>query len=323
MIEVKIISNSNHLPEMKCSNFFHSAELFRIIEKTPGQWPYMAIAYDEKGHIVGHLLAIMRRRGSLFPPYFFTHGHIYGEGEYDENADKTEVFGYLLAAITKKFKRNLCLFAEFSDISKKMFGYRHFRHNSYFPISWQEIHNSLHSMPPENRLTDKQLKRIDNIYQMGVETREISNEEELKGFYKLLKAHYRIKMRRLIPPIELFVEFNKCNRGKIFVTLYHGKIIGGCVCVFSEGNAYLWYLASRRKTYSKLHPNFITVWNALSYSYHHNYAHFYFLDAGLPWRANPYREFILSFGGKPVAKYRWFRISFSWVNKLLSWLYRE
>ena len=320
---VKIISNSEALPEMDCSNFFHSTDLFRIVEKTPGQRPYMALAYDEDGHILGHLLAIIRRRGSLFPPYFFTQGHIYGEGEYDEKADKTEVFGHLLTAITRKFRRNLCLFAEFSDLSKKMFGYRHFRRNSYFPISWQEIHNSLHSMAPEDRLTGRQRRRIANIYKMGVETREIESEEELRGFYRLLKSHYRLKMRRLIPPVEQFFQFYKSESCKIFITLYHGRIIGGCLCAFSEGDAYLWYLAAKRKTYPKAHPNFITVWHALSYSYHHNYAHFYFLDAGLPWKAYPYREFILSFGGKPVAKYRWFRISFSWVNRLLAWFYRE
>ena len=67
-IEVQIFSKSEELPEMTCGNFFHSIELFRIIEKTPGQWPYMAVAYSGDGTIVGHLLAIMRRRGSLIPP---------------------------------------------------------------------------------------------------------------------------------------------------------------------------------------------------------------------------------------------------------------
>jgi len=322
-IEVHIFSKGKQLPQMTCSNFFHSVELFRIIEKTPGQWPYMAIAFDAEGHIVGHLLAIMRRRGSLLPPYFFTQGHIYGEGEYADGVNKAEIFGYLLEAITKKFKRNLCLFAEFSDISKKMFGYRQFRNNGYFPIYWQEIHNSLHSMPPAERLSGKQLRRIRRISKLGVVTREISSLDELKAFYKILRQNNRLSPRRLIPPQEFFLEFYKSNKIKMFVTYYKEKIIGGCVCVLTEGNGYLWYLASKTKSNPKLHAKTMTVWHALNYCYEHNYAHFYFLDAGLPWRASHFRDFILRFGGKPVAKYRWFRISLRWVNNLLTWIYRE
>jgi hypothetical protein len=47
------------------------------------------------------------------------------------------------------------------------------------------------------------------------------------------------------------------------------------------------------------------------------------MDVGLPFRRNPYRDFILSFGGKEVSTLRWFRISFRWLNKLASWLWRE
>ena len=48
-----------------------------------------------------------------------------------------------------------------------------------------------------------------------------------------------------------------------------------------------------------------------------------FMDVGLPFSKNPFREFILRFGGKEQSTYRWFRFSIRWVNKLLRWLYRE
>ena len=49
----------------------------------------------------------------------------------------------------------------------------------------------------------------------------------------------------------------------------------------------------------------------------------YFLDAGLPFKRNPMREFILNFGGKQVSEYRWFRIQFPWVGRLMDWFYNE
>ena len=99
--------------------------------------------------------------------------------------------------------------------------------------------------------------------------------------------------------------------------------IGCAACVYSQGNAYLWYLASKRKSFPMQHPNLMTVWHALQYSHSHGYQHIYFLDVGLPFSHNPYREFILRFGGKPASTYRWFRCSLKWVNKILNWLYRE
>ena len=322
-LTVSIISKSEELPQIECRDFFHSTKMFRIAEKTPGFTPFMAIAQREDGTVAAHLLATIRRRGSWIPPYLFTQGRIYGEGEYDADVDKDEAFGLMLDAITAKFVRRLCLYVEFSNMSQKMFGYRHFRRNKYFPINWQEVHNSLHSAPPEERLADKMLQRIERTYANGVETREIKNEQELDGFYRLLKNFYRTKIRRFMPPKELFEELNKQGNARLFVTLYHGKIIGGSACVYSDANAYLWYMGSKRKSFPHLHPERMTLWHAIKYAYDQHYRHIYFIDVGLPYPKNQYREFILSFGGKPVAKYRWFRFTFPWINRLLSWFYRE
>lgn len=283
----------------------------------------MAVATDEDGKVVGHTLAFIRYRKSLFPPYLYSQGRFYGEGEYDDDVDKEEVFGLLLHALTKKLRRKLCFYIEFSDLSKKMFGYRFFRSEGYYPINWQEVHNSLHSMPPEERLSQKMRDKIEHTYGQGVETREAENDEEVHEFYKMLNGFYRLKLRRLIPEEEHIRQIFKSDNGRIFLTLYKGKVIGGCVCVFSEGNAYLWYLASKRKRYLWLHPNTVTVWEAINWSWKHNYAHIFFLDVGLPFRKNPFRDFILSFGGKPVGKYRWFRFNVKWINKIMCFLYRE
>lgn len=322
-LQIKIISKSEELPDMKCANFFHSVEMFQIVEQTPRHKPYMALAIREDGTIAAHMFACTRTRGSWIPPYLFTQGRIYGEGEYDEDVNKDEVFALLLEAITKKFKRKLCLYVEFSDISTKMFGYRHFRNNGYFPINWQEVHNSLHSMPPEDRLDDKTKEQIKKAQDMGVITREAESEEEVHNFYKVLKNFYRMKIRRFLPPEKMYSSLNQSDNARIFITLYKNKIIGGCACIYSGANAYLWYIATRRKTYSFVYPETITMWNAIQSSYEHHYRHIYFLDVGLPYRSNQFRKFILSFGGKPVTKYRWFRFSFPWINNFCSWFFNN
>lgn len=320
---VKLYTKGETLPEMQAANFFHSPELFHIIENSPGQRPYMAVTTDDEGHVVAHMLAFIRRRKSWLPPYLYTQGRIYGEGEYLYNDDKDEIFGLMLHELTHKLRRKMCFYIEFSDLSRKMFGYRFFRKEGFFPVNWQEVHNSLHSMPPEERLTEKMKNRIQHIYDLGVETREAKTDEEVHNFYRLLNGFYRLKLRRLIPSEDHIQQLYNSDNGRIFITLFKGKVIGGCVCVFSEGNAYLWYLASKRKRHPLLHPNMMTVWEAINWSWKHNYAHIFFLDVGLPFHKNPFREFILSFGGKPVGKYRWFRFNVKWLNRLMGFIYRE
>lgn len=333
-ITIEIIRKSELLPPLNEENFFHSAELFRITEQVPGSSPFMAVAMKD-GRPIAHLLAVVRRRIIWQPFVLLKQGRIYGEGVYhdtDKDAPaqedygtvpQEELFGLMLKALTRRLVHSLCFFVEVSDISRKMFGYREFRRYGYFPLHWQEIHNSLHSKSPEERIDVKLKDRIAKSYANGIITREVASIDEGCRFYRLLKGFYRLKLRRLIPPEKQFVELYKNKRATILVTLYKNKIIGGSVCVFSEGNAYLWYLASKRKTYHSLHPNTMTVWYALRYAHAHNYAHMYFMDVGLPWKRNAFREFILSFGGKPVGTYRWFRFTIPWVNKILSWWYRD
>ena len=62
-IRVIIVNKSEELPDMTCNNFFHGKELFGIVERTSGQSPYMVIAIDSNDEVVGHMLAIVRRRG--------------------------------------------------------------------------------------------------------------------------------------------------------------------------------------------------------------------------------------------------------------------
>ena len=321
-LRVSIITKSADLPYMTCSSFFHSTDLFRIVEKTPGQQPYMVIV--RRGNtVVAHMLATLRRRGSLVPPYLFSQGRVYGEGEYAEEEDKDALFQLMLKAITKKLRRRMCLYIEFSDLSHKMFGYKVFRSEGYFPIQWMEIHNSLHSLSPEERITEKMMQRIEHAETVGVTCHEVETEDEIHRFYRLLSRFFSLKVRRYLPPKKMFELLHATGNGRLFVTKYKNKVIGGSCCLYSKNNVYLWYMASKRKSYAPLHPSTVTIWGAINDAYQQGRWHIYFMDVGLPFKKHRYRDFILGFGGKEVGTYRWFRFSIPWMNKLVGWFYRE
>ena len=323
-VSIKLISRESDLPYFESHNFFHSVEFFRMLEATPRLEPCMAVAEDGQGNVVAHMLTTIFYHRTLLPPAVYSHGRVYGEGEYTCDADKESIFRLFLEHITRRFDHHLCLYIEFSNLSSKMFGYENFRKCGYFPVQWQEIHNSLHSMEPDARLTSKTQARIAEARRHGVTSHLAApGSKELRQAVKLIKSHFMLKPRRTIPSHELFEKLATSNSCRIFVTKYNGHTIGTCVCIHTGGNAYMWHLATRRKSFRLLHTDTYTVWAALTDAYEQGMRHMYFLDAGLPFKKSPMREFVMGFGGKPVSKYRWFRFPIPWINKIIDWLYNE
>ena len=317
-----IYTKTEGMPKLQEGSYFHSRELMEICEAAPRQRAYMVVVTNESGQELSHMLGIVRYRTLLLPPFLLIHCRILGEGVYSNEAQKDELLGEMLGALTRKLD-NRVLFIEVSNMSQKMMGYKQLRQAGYYPINWMSIHNSLHSHAPEERINEKLQRRIDNAHQRGAKTEIVSTEEDFEAFQKLLRKHHILKPKRYIPDEIFFRKVMEGTGGKLFVTKYHGRVIACAAVAYSEGDAYLWYSAFRRKTYHKLHPDTIVIWDVMKHAHQNGYKHMRFMDVGLPYGKNPFREFILRFGGKEQSTYRWFRFSIRWVNKLLAWFYRE
>lgn len=323
-LSVKIYAHDTPLPQgLMEENFFHSSRLFELIRQTPRHKPYMVTVEDGDGGVKAQMLTIVRYRASWLPPYLYRQCRIYGEGAYAHAEPSAAVlFGMMLQAIKQKFGRQV-LFFEVSNLSQKMFAYRQFRENKFFPVRWMSIHNSLHSHTPEERISERMQRRIDATYGKGVTTTEVTTEDDLRVFMRLLRHHNWLKPKRYIPSDEFFRGFVQGCDGRLFLTRYHDHAIGCSAVVYSQQQAYLWYAAFRRKSFAWLYPHVMTIWHVLKDTHQRGFDHVFFMDVGLPFRKNAFREFILRFGGKPTSTYRWFHCSIGWMNKLLSWYYRD
>ena len=324
---VTIYTDTATLPALPSGSYFHSRELMELCLRTPHQKPYMAVVMDDDGEVVANLLAVKSYRYIWLLPQLHHHVRILGEGVYrtkkeDDPWSKNMVFSMMLDALTRKLQ-NRVLYMEVSHLSQKMFGYAPLRAAGYFPVRWMSIHNSHHSHAPEERINERQLQRIEAAMARGIETHEVESEEDYKRFFRLLYRHYWFKPRRYIPAATFFRGMQEAGHCKMLITTHKGKTLGCAIYVYSDGDAYLWYSASRRKSYAALHPNAVTYWNTIRYTYNDGCQHIRFMDVGLPFRHNPYRDFILSFGGKEVSTFRWFHTRLGWANKLASWLWRE
>ena len=337
-----IYSSDDVLPDgLLKEDFFHSRQLFELSRRTPRHRPYLLTVEEEPGNVVAQMLALVRYRSSWLPPYFFMHCRVIGEGAYrrldgtesrlrghgtpltDEDKERqAELFDVLIQQLKKKLGNNV-LYIEVSNLSQKMFGYRSLRQLNFFPVKWMSIHNSLHSREPIARISQNMNSRIQSALHRGVHTVEVKTEEDFTAFMRLLRHHNYLKPRRYIPADDFFRGIQQENYGRLFLTLYHDMAIGCAAVVYSQQQAYLWYTAFRRKSFAPLYPGYVTVWNAIQDSYQRGYEHIYFMDVGLPFSKNPYRDFILRFGGKPVSTFRWFYCCFGWISKMLTWFYRE
>ena len=323
-LSVKIYTNGKLLPQgLLEESFFHSSRLFWMLKQTPRHKPYMVTVEDAQGHVFSQMLAIVRYRASWFPPYLYRQCRILGEGIYAQAPlPASTLFGMMLQGIKERLGRWV-LFIEVSNLSQKMFAYRQFRENRFFPVRWMSIHNSLHSRTPEERISQRMLDRIEGTREKGVTTTEVESEDDFQAFMKLLRRHNWLKPKRYIPSNEFFRGFLQGCDGRLFLTRYHNHVIGCSAVVYSQRQAYLWYAAFRRKSFAWLHPHIMTIWHVLKDSHQRGFEHVFFMDVGLPFRKNTFRNFILRFGGKPTSTYRWFHCSIGWINNILSWYYRD
>ena len=287
-----IYTKCNQLPPLKEGSYFHSRELMEILEAAPHQKPYMVVVTDEEGNELSHMLGIVRYRTLILPPYLLIHCRVLGEGVYADPATKDELLDEMVRALTEKLD-NRVLYIEVSHMSQKMMGYKQLKQAGYYPVNWMSIHNSLHRRAPEERITEKLQRTIDNVHKRGLKTEVVKTEEDFKAFSRLLRKHNILKPKRFIPDNIFFRKVMESGYGELFVTKYHGWV------------------------------DTMVVWDVMKHAYDKGCQHMRFMDVGLPYGKNPYREFILKFGGKEQSTYRWFRFSIKWVNKLLAWIYRE
>lgn len=318
------------IPDLPGSNTFHSKELFQIYEATPGYTPLLIVA-TEDGKPVARLLAAIRKAKRWLPAFISKQCVVYGEGELlDEallpNKEKTEeVFGEMLEHLTQEASRS-CVLIEFRNLNNSMFGYRVFRNNDFFPVNWLRVRNSLHSMTSaDGRFSPSRIRQIKKGFKNGAKVEEAHTVEEIRDFSKMLHKVYSSRIRRYFPAKDFFRHMNsvfiKGKQAKIFVVRYKEKIIGGSVCIYSGNDAFLWFSGGMRKTYDLQYPGVLAVWKALDDAHQRGFEHLEFMDVGLPFRRHGYRDFVLRFGGKQSSTRRWFRVSWSWLNKLLVKIY--
>lgn len=328
--------HAGEVPPLPGKNSFHSTALMRIYEETPGYRPFLVVASEEE-RPVGKLLAVVRKGGRSLIPNLIRRCEVFGTGEYFAGADspREAIFEQMLERVTAEALPESFLI-EFRDLSHPLFGYGAFSRNNYIPVSWLRVYNSLHSVErAEERFSTSRIRQVKRGLKSGATVSEAHSAEEVEAFTNMLQANYSLKIRRHFPNRLFFKRLvHRTAQGemnahanerpetaemlsRIYVVRYHDKVIGGSVCIYSGTTAYLWFSGGLRKSYALQYPGVLAVWRAMADAKELGYAHFEFMDVGLPFQQHGYRDFVLRFGGKQVSTRRWFRFRWKWLNQLL------
>ncbi len=327
-MRIEIYTSSESLPQLIDGQVLHSPMVFSALEKSKGCKPYMLVAYDSDNRELGHLIFVKRRDIRLLPPvlsYWYT---IQGEGVYSPDCTEREkLFASFLQKVFDMFDFRHT-FIEVQNIEDSRFAYASLRDHNFVPIRDQRMYISLHSKPPQERLSRAYKAHIRKAESHGVEYHCATTYEEIDEGISLLWNYYISKTRRRLPKRQILKEMlvnsdgSLSEKARLFIVTYKDKIIGSSLCLYDKDRAYLAYSCGLRKRYPLQYPGIMAIWAALSDAYSKGYAHFEFLEArALSRLHHNFINTLLNYGGKQVGTLRWYHFKWNWVNKILRSIY--
>lgn len=135
----------------------------------------------------------------------------------------------------------------------------------------------------------------------GVSVIEHPTDEQVCEYYKVLENLYRTKVKTPLFPLSFFLALNKHKDGRLLLTEYQGKIIGGTVCVEQANKCvYEWFVCGEDGVYPHVYPSSYATYAGIKYAAEQGCARFDMMGAGKPDEAYGVRDFKARFGGKEV-----------------------
>lgn len=323
---VKTYYSKENLPYIEDENFFHYSSSFDWYNKSPTYIPLMLIAFKDNKAIASMFAVIIRRnrflRGSLFKRCQISQQPTF----YDESEPKIDVFDSLLTHLVKEV-RNKVFLIRYENLASSIFGYKGFRTNSFFSIKMINVKNSLQRKRKIwDQLSTSRKNQVNKALNKGVKIEEFKSEESLPEIYKLIEQTNHKKIVRRFPPYQYFENFFryyvKNGKGKIILTRYQGKIIGGAILGFENNTTvYCLYYWGKSKRYKNLYPTIFTLYSAMQMAENDGFHFFDYMDVGYLNEKTGRLYFLLQFGGKQTATRRWYRCNWSLLNFFANKLY--
>jgi hypothetical protein len=314
------------LPPMEEIHFFHYASSFDLYCDISTYTPFMLVAFgDDKP--VAAMFAIITRRNRFLSSSLFKRCIISQQPAFfTPEANKIELFDILITHLVNEV-RNKVFLVRYENLGNAIFGYKGFRDNYFYSVKWVNIRNSLQRKRKIwEQLSASRKNQVNKAVKKGVTMEELTSEDILPEIYKLIQDTNNRKLSRRFPPYQYFEHFFhhyvQKGKGKIMLTRYQGKIIGGIILGFErKTTVYCLYYWGKTKRYSTLYPTIFTIYMAMNRSEENGFTYFDFMDVGFLNKNAGRSHFLLRFGGKQRATRRWYRFNWGILNFFANRIY--
>lgn len=314
------------LPELPDLRFFHYASSFDWYSRIPYYRPLMIVAFNADEKPVAAMSALVMRinrflYGSAFKRCYLSQIPAY----CDDSVSQSDVFEALLNRLVKEVGHKV-FFIEYRNLGDAIFGYKAFRENRFYSVKWMNIRNSLRrKTTPWEQLSRTRKNQLNKARRKGATAEELTSKEKLPEIYRLIEKAKNWKISNRFPPYRYFENFYtyyvQSGKGKIVLTRYQDKIIGGAIIGFEEKTAYCLYYWGKNKTHKQLNPSVFSIWSAMEIATNSGYDRFDFMDSGFLNENAGKPHFLLQFGGIQKATRRWYRINWQWLNFFANKIY--
>ena len=174
---------------------------------------------------------------------------------------------------------------------------------------------------------------------------DAEKERMVHEYYLILKNLYETKVKTPLFPESFFQKLAKHPDGRILLTEYKGKIIGGTVCVMIRkggkderisgledegmsglgnegisgledgGVVYEWFVCGEDGVYPHVFPSSYATYAGIRYAAEHGCGRFDMMGAGSPEERYGVRDFKARFGGQEVEHGRFIHINNEWLYR--------
>lgn len=317
--QIRTYYDREELPALRDKNFFHFVSSFDWYKNIPYYKPVMFVAFRDDEPVAAMFALIMRINRFLHGSVF-KRCYVYQQPAFfDEKEVKTiELFHLLVKHLLKEIG-NKVFFIEFRNLGDAVFGYKGFRENGFYSVKWINVCNSLQKKRNVwNQLSATRKNQFNRAKRKGVAIEEVVSEDKLPEIYRMIEKSKNWKISNRFPPLKYFENFFHHyvagGKGKILITRYKEKIIGGIILGFEKDKVVVLYFWGKDKSHKALYPSVFTITSAMQLAESSGYSYFDFMDAGYlnPKAGKP--RFLLQFGGKPKATRRWYRFNWKLLN---------
>ncbi|MFN0015022.1 MAG: lipid II:glycine glycyltransferase FemX [Saprospiraceae bacterium] len=289
--------------EHPTGNYFQSSIFFRFIETVGGYKPFLLVATDEQGTIIGSLMGVIQSDGGGLKSWFSRRLIVWAGPLVisTSGTEQSDVARNLLRAL-KRHAQGKAIFIEFRNFFDctalqhdfEACGFRFRPHLNYLVKTDDEN-------AARGRLSSNRRRQIKTSLAAGATVGEAESEADVLGLYGILETLYREKVKKPLPGPDLFVNMWKSPAAKVFVVKYEGKVVGGSIGpTYKNKVLYQWYVCGENGIIAGVHPSVLASWAPIEYGVKHGFEQFDFMGAGRPEEDYGVREFKARFGGDEV-----------------------